>query len=183
MGIALVIVVALAALLLFAATRPGEFRVQRSVRIQAPPGRVFANLDDFRRWTAWSPWEGLDPELQRTFSGAASGVGSVYEWQGNRKVGKGRMEITRSDTPGRLIIKLDFLKPFEAHNTAEFALDPIADAQGEATQLTWSMHGPAPFVSKLMGIFVSMDKMIGKDFEAGLAKLKSVAEGPRAGGA
>ena len=122
MGIALVIVVALAALLLFAATRPGEFRVQRSVRIQAAPGRVFANLDDFRRWTAWSPWEGLDPELQRTFSGAASGVGSVYEWQGNRKVGKGRMEITRADAPGRLIIKLDFLKPFEAHNTAE---DPV----------------------------------------------------------
>jgi hypothetical protein len=114
----------------------------------------------------------MDPAMKRAHSGAASGKGAVYEWEGNDKVGKGRMEIVDAAPPSKVVIKLDFLKPFEAHNTAEFTLEP----QGDSTHLTWTMYGPAPFVSKLMQVFVSMDSMIGKDFEAGLANMKAAAE-------
>jgi uncharacterized protein YndB with AHSA1/START domain len=172
--IAIVIVVLIAVALGLAATKPDTFRVQRVATIKAPPAKVFALLDDFRQWGQWSPWEKLDPDLKRTFSGPASGKGAAYEWVGNNKVGAGRMEITEPAPPSKLVIKLDFIKPFEGHNIAEFTLEP----QGDATQLTWAMHGPTPFVSKLMQVFVSMDSLIGKDFEAGLANLKAVAEKP-----
>jgi uncharacterized protein YndB with AHSA1/START domain len=172
--IAIVIVVLLAAVLGLAAMKPDTFRVQRAATIKAPPEKVFALINDFRQWGQWSPWEKLDPDLKRTFSGAASGKGAVYEWTGNNKVGAGRMEITEPVPPNKLVIKLDFIKPFEGHNIAEFTLEPQADS----TQLTWAMHGPTPFVSKLMQVFVSMDALIGKDFEAGLANLKVAAEKP-----
>ena len=170
--IAIVVVVVLAGLLLYATTRPDSFRVQRTASIKATPDKVFAFVNDFHQWGAWSPWEKLDPALERTHSGATSGKGAVYAWQGNSKVGQGRMEIIDATPPAKLVIKLDFIKPFEAHNTAEFLFEPL----GSTTQLTWAMHGPSPFVSKLMGIFFSMDSLVGKDFETGLANLKAAAE-------
>ncbi len=171
-AVAVIVVVAIAGVLIVAATKPDTFSVQRSATIKAPPEKVFAVLNDFHRWTEWSPWEKLDPAMQRTLGGAASGTGATYTWEGNSKAGAGRMEIIES-VPGRKVgIQLDFIKPFEGHNIAEFTLTP----QGDATRVDWRMHGPAPFVSKLMQVFVSMDAMIGKDFEEGLAKLKAVAD-------
>ena len=170
--ILLVVVVLIGALLAYAATRPDSFRVERATVIKAPPAKVFALIDDFRQWAGWSPWEKLDPAMKRTHSGAASGKGAVYAWEGNGDVGAGRMEILETTAPSRVLIRLDFIKPFEARNTAEYTLRP----EGEATRVTWAMYGPAPFVSKLMQVFVSMDAMIGKDFEQGLANLKALAE-------
>ena len=174
--IVLPIVVVIAALLIYAATRPDTFLVQRGTSIKAPPEKVFAVLSDFHRWEGWSPWEKLDPALKRTYSGAANGTGAIYAWEGNSKVGAGRMEIVEALPATAIIIKLDFLKPFEAHNIAEFSLQ----GQGDSTYVTWVMHGPSPYISKLIGIFMSMDKMIGKDFETGLANLKTLAEKPAA---
>lgn len=170
--ILLVVVVLIGALLAYAATRPDSFRVERAALIEAPPAKVFALIDDFHQWAGWSPWEKLDPSMKRSHSGAASGKGAVYAWEGNGDVGAGRMEILETTAPSRVLIRLDFIKPFEARNTAEYTLRP----EGEATRVTWAMYGPAPFVSKLMQVFVSMDAMIGKDFEQGLANLKALAE-------
>jgi uncharacterized protein YndB with AHSA1/START domain len=170
--IAIVVAVLIAGVLGFAATRPDAFRVERAVTIKAPPAKIYPYLDDFNRWAVWSPWEKLDPSMKRTFSGAPSGKGAAYAWEGNSKVGAGRMEIIESRPASKLLIKLDFLEPFEGHNTAEYTLEPA----GDGTRVTWAMYGPAPYVSKLMGVFISMDKMIGKDFEAGLANLKAAAE-------
>ena len=168
----IVVVRAVVGVLVAAAMRPGEFAVQRSVGIQALPEKIFPMIDDFRHWPAWSPWEKLDPTMKRTLSGAASGVGAVYAWDGSGKVGAGRMEIKDVVVPSKIGIQLDFIKPFEGHNITEFTLVP----SGQSTEVTWRMHGPAPFVSKLMGLFFNMDTMIGKDFEAGLANLKAAAE-------
>ena len=170
--LAIVILLAILGILAFALTRPDTFSVQRTTTIRAPADKVFALINDFHRWGEWSPWEKLDPEMKRTFSGAPAGVGTVYEWTGNSKVGAGRMEILKTAPASKLDIKLDFVKPFEGHNIAEFTLTP----KGDDTEVLWVMHGPAPFVSKLMGVFVSMDSMIGKDFEAGLANMKAAAE-------
>lgn len=167
-----VLLVAIVAVLALAMTKPDSFRVERSITVHAPPGRIFAAVDDFHRWPQWSPWEKLDPAMNREFSGAASGVGAVYGWTGNNKVGAGRMEITQSTPPSKIAIKLDFIRPFEGHNITEFSFEP----QGENTRVVWLMHGPTPFVSKVMGVFISMDALIGKDFEAGLNNLKAVAE-------
>ena len=177
--IAVVVLALLAALLGFAATRPGTFHIERSARIHAPPDRVFALIEDFHGWGAWSPWEKLDPAMQRSYSGAASGEGAVYEWRGDPHVGRGRMQIVDVVPPSKVVIQLDFLEPFEAHNTAEFTLD----GAGGATDVTWAMNGANNFVSKLLGIFVDMDQMIGKDFETGLANLKAAAEQPATPGA
>jgi uncharacterized protein YndB with AHSA1/START domain len=171
--IVLIILVLVAALLVFVVTRPNNFRVRRSTRVDAPPEKVFPLLNDFRQWSHWSPWERLDPNLRRTFSGAESGKGAIYEWDGNKKVGAGRMEIMDSFSPSKLLIKLDFIRPFEGHNMTEFTLEP----EGKSTDVRWEMFGPSTFVTKLMGVFMSMDKMIGRDFEKGLAAIKSQAEG------
>ena len=168
----LVLVVLIAVLLGYAATRPDSFRVERATVIKAPPAKVFALIDDFHQWAGWSPWEKRDPAMKRTHSGAASGKGAVYAWEGNGDVGAGRMEILETTAPSRVLIRLDFLKPFAATNTAEYTIVP----EGDGTRVTWAMYGPAPFVSKLMQVFVSMDAMIGKDFEQGLANLKALAE-------
>jgi uncharacterized protein YndB with AHSA1/START domain len=161
-----------AALLIYAAIKPDAFRIERSGSINAPPERVFGLINDFHNWSAWSPWEKMDPGLKRTYSGAAGGKGAVYEWEGNKKVGKGRMEITEASPPSKVVIKLDFLKPFEAHNTAEFTMESL----GNSTNVTWAMHGRQPYMIKVMSTFFSMDKMVGKDFETGLANLKNNAE-------
>jgi uncharacterized protein YndB with AHSA1/START domain len=163
---------AIAALLLYASTRADTFRVQRSASIQAPPDKVYAHLADFQRWPAWSPWEKRDPQMKRTMSTPSAGQGATYAWQGNKDVGSGRMEIVDAQAPKKLGIKIDFLAPFEAHNAVDFTLEP----RGAETHVTWAMYGPATFMAKLIGVFVSMDGMVGKDFEAGLANLKAVAE-------
>jgi hypothetical protein len=163
---------AIAGVLGVAAARPGQFRIERSTRIKASPDRIYPLLDDFHRWGGWSPWEKLDPDLRRTYSGAERGPGAVYHWVGNKKVGEGQMEITGASAPTELTIKLDFLKPFEAHNITHFTLRPDADA----TAVTWAMTGTSPYMMKVMGVFVSMDRLVGRDFEAGLANLKAAAE-------
>ena len=170
--IAIVVLVLVAAVLIFAATRPDTFRVQRSTSIKAPPEKIFALINDLHSFNTWNPYEKKDPAMKRTYSGAASGKGAIYEWDGNKDIGQGRMEITDTSLPSKVTFQLDFIKPFEAHNIAEFKLEPA----GDATNVTWAMHGPSPYVHKLMGVFFNMDKMIGKDFEDGLANLKNVAE-------
>jgi uncharacterized protein YndB with AHSA1/START domain len=167
-----VVALVVVAILIFAATKPDTFRIQRSTTIQAPPEKVFPLINDFRSWQSWSPWEKIDPNLKRTFAGPAEGQGAVYEWEGNKKVGQGRMEITESSPPSRLAIKLDFIKPFEAHNAVEFT----TARRGDSTDVTWAMQGSQPFMLKVMCLFMSMDKMVGKDFEKGLANLKALAE-------
>jgi uncharacterized protein YndB with AHSA1/START domain len=170
--IAIVLAIAIAAVLILAATKPDSFSVRRATTINAPAEKVFPLIADFHEWRKWSPWEDRDPELKRTYGGAERGKGAVYAWEGNKNVGSGRMEILEANAPSQVTIQLDFLKPFEAHNIAEFTMLP----QGNATNLNWAMSGPAPFMSKVMQVFMSFDKMIGKDFEAGLAKIKSTAE-------
>ena len=170
--ISIIVVVLIAAVLVLAARKPDTFRVQRTTSIKAPPDKIFALIDDFHHWDAWSPWEKMDPAMKRGHSGATNGKGAVYEWVGNSKVGAGRMEITDLSRSSRIAIQLDFIKPMEAHNTAEFTLQE----QGDATKLTWAMTGPTPFISKIMQVFISIDAMVGKDFEAGLANLKAIAE-------
>ena len=171
--ILIVVLVLVAGVLGYAATRPDTFRVERAATIKAPPEKVFALINDFRRWESWSPWEKKDPAMKRTFgSDATSGKGAAYAWEGNSDVGQGRMEIAESVPPSRVRIKLDFVKPFEAHNLVDFALEP----KGDATHVTWAIHGPSPYISKLVGVFCNMDSMIGRDFEAGLAGLKAIAE-------
>ncbi len=169
--ILLVVAGLIVVILIFAATRPDSFQVSRSTSIKAPPEKIFPLINDFHAWPQWSPWEKLEPTMARTHSGAASGKGAVYAWDG-KKVGTGRMEITDATAPSRIVIKLDFLKPFEAHNTTLYTID----RKGEATNVTWTMSGNNSFMSKLMQVFMSMDKMVGKDFEAGLANMKAVAE-------
>ncbi|KJK01768.1 polyketide cyclase [Pseudomonas sp. 21] len=169
--IALVVVLTVVVVLVLAANRPGTFRVERSLRIQAPPERVQGYIEDFHQWAQWSPFEKLDPAMQRSFSGVEKGRGAVYAWEGNGKAGAGRMEILESD-PRRVTIALDFLKPFKASNTAEFTLVP----RDGGTEVTWAMFGPVPFVAKIMHLFIDVDRMVGKDFEAGLANLKALAE-------
>jgi len=173
LNIILIIVVILAiALTAYIVTRPDSFSVQRSTSINAAPEKVFSLVNDFHSWGAWSPWEKLDPALKRTYSGATSGKGTIYEWSGNAKVGVGRMEILESSAPSKIVIKLDFFKPFEAHNVGEFTFD----VKGDTTNVTWIMRGPNKCMSRIMGLFFSMDKMIGKDFETGLANMKATAE-------
>ena len=171
----LFIVLAIAAVLAYAGTRPDAFRIERSIRIAAPIVQVAELIDDFHQWRKWSPWEHIDPTMQRTFSGAEAGVGAVYAWEGTGKVGAGRMEITemRSGSERSVIsIRLDFYKPFKASNTAEFLMTPT----DSGTDLNWAMFGPSSFMSKVMGVFMDMDKIVGKDFEAGLASLRKHAE-------
>jgi uncharacterized protein YndB with AHSA1/START domain len=171
-AIAVLLALTIAIVLLLASRKPDTFKVQRTAAIQAPPEKIFPLIADFHQWRAWSPYEDRDPDLQRSYSGAASGRGAVYAWEGNRNVGSGRMEILDAPPPSKVVIKLDFLKPFEGHNTAEFTFVP----QGDTTNVTWLMHGPAPLISKVMQVFMNMDNMIGKDFAAGLANLKRVTE-------
>lgn len=160
------------ALLLFTMTRPATFRVERSTDIQTTPEKIFPFINDFHQWKQWSPWEHIDPLLKRTYGGAAAGKGTRYAWEGNNKVGSGQMEILESAEPSRILIQLDFLKPFAARNAAEF----ILTEQDGNTTVTWAMYGANSFMAKVMSLFVSMDRMIGAQFEQGLANLKQVAE-------
>ena len=153
--------------------KPGEFLVQRRTTIAAPAEAVYPLIDDFHRWIEWSPWEGIDPKLDRAYSGAESGVGAIYEWGGNRKAGAGQMEITSADPPREVVIALTFHRPFKSSSTARFTLTPT-DA---GTEVVWAMAGPKTLMTRVMGVFMSMDKMIGPDFEKGLSQLAAAAEG------
>jgi len=166
------ILVLVVAVFAFATTKPDSFSVERKTSINAPPEKVFANINDFHAWDAWSPWAKLDPAMKTTFSGPPSGPGSAYEWSGNSDVGSGRMEIMSSTPSTNVTIKLDFNEPIPSQNTTVFNLAPT----GSGTDVTWTMSGPSPYLSKLMSVFMSMDKMIGGDFEKGLAQLKAVSE-------
>lgn len=170
--VAVVLAIAIAVVLILAATKPDTFAVQRAAIVNAPADKIFPLISDFRQWGAWSPYEDKDPAMKRTYSGAVRGKGAVYAWEGDKNVGSGRMEILDVSAPSKVVIKLDFYSPFEAHNTAEFTMLP----QDDATRLTWRMHGPASFMAKIMHVFINIDKMVGKDFEVGLANLKRLTE-------
>jgi uncharacterized protein YndB with AHSA1/START domain len=163
---------AVAALLAYVATRPDTFRVERAAAIDAPPEAIYPWLEDFHRWGPWSPYERRDPAMQRSYGGAEKGVGATYQWAGNRDVGKGSMEIIEAKPPTRLRLALDFSEPFEAHNTVTFSLVP----EDGATRVTWAMDGRNTFVSKVMGLFLDFDALVGRDFEDGLANLATVAK-------
>ncbi|MEP6761853.1 MAG: SRPBCC family protein [Sporichthyaceae bacterium] len=152
------------------------YAVERSARIDAPPARIYDLVADFHNWPTWSPWEDLDANLKRTYSGAESGTGAVYVWSGNRKAGQGRMEITEATQPSRVQIDLAFEKPWKARNDTWFTIEP----EGAGSRVTWSMTGEKTFMTKVMGLFKSMDSFIGSDFEKGLAQLKSSTEKPPA---
>jgi uncharacterized protein YndB with AHSA1/START domain len=170
--VAIALAILIAIVLLVAAMRPDTFRVQRSLDINAPADKIFPLINDYRHWGSWSPYENLDPSMQRTFSGAPNGKGSVYEWNGNKNVGRGRMEIIEANPSSKIVIKLDFFSPFEAHNTAEFTMLP----KGNATSVTWAMQGPVPYMMKIMHMFMNMDRMCGDQFQQGLTSMKAVAE-------
>ncbi len=170
--IALVAVILLVGVFAYAATMPDTLHIQRTASIKAPPEKIYPLITDFRRWESWSPYEKVDPAMKKTYSGAASGKGAVYEWDGNSEVGQGRMEIIDTADPTRVTIKLDFMKPLEGHNTAVFALV----RQGDTTNVTWTMDGPTPYVGKLIGVFMNMDTMVGSQFEEGLTNLKGLTE-------
>lgn len=152
-----------------------EFRVSRAIDIAAPAERILALVNDFRAWREWSPWEDLDPSMDRAYSGAATGVGAVYAWKGYRQAGEGRMEIVDSE-PRHVGVDLLFAAPMRANNRVDFALTPAAD--GSSTHVEWAMTGPLNVVMRLMSAFWKMDKMVGPDFEKGLARLKAAAERP-----
>lgn len=175
MTIAIIVLVALAILIALAVvmglTKPNSFQVKRSIRIQAPAARVFPLIDDFHAWTKWSPWENIDADLARTYSGPDRGRGAAYAWEG-KKSGAGSMLITDSREPDLIVIKLDFTKPMVAHNTTEFSL---AETDG-VTEVTWLMYGPMPFMHRVMSTVFSMDKLVGGQFAQGLAKMKAVVE-------
>jgi hypothetical protein len=169
-GLAVVLVVG--GLLILAAMRPDTFRVQRSASIQAPPEKIFPLINDLKRFNAWNPFDKKDPNLKGSYSGAASGKGAAYAFEGNKDVGRGSLEIIDSVPASEVRMSLHMLAPMEARNVVEFSLKP----DGQATRVTWSMQGPMPFVAKIFGIFCDMDGMIGKEFESGLANLKAIVE-------
>jgi hypothetical protein len=158
--------------LVVASSRPDNFRVQRSASMKAAPEKIFPLINDLKAWTGWSPYEKKDPAMKRSFGPITAGKGATYEWAGDKNVGQGHMEILEASPSKKVLIKLDFIKPFEAHNMAEFTLDP----KGDTTLATWAIYGPSAYITKVMGLFFNMDTMIGKDFEAGLADLKTTAE-------
>ena len=168
----LVILAAVLGLLIFAATRPDDFRVERKMLINAPPENIFGLVNDLRKWNSWSPWIKKDPNMKVSFRGPAVGAGSVYEWEGNHEVGKGIMKITGSSPNSRILMDLDFGEPFEAYNKVEFTFVP----QEQATQVTWSIHGPQPYMAKLFTLFMDIEKAIGKDFMDGLSGIRAIAE-------
>ncbi len=169
----LIVAAAIAALLIYAATKPDTFRLSRSATIAAPPDKVFALINDLRQFNTWNPFAKMEPSVVITYDATSAGVGGAYNWKGD-KTGEGRMQIIESVPAQRVSAKLDFSKPFEAHNLVDFTVQP----QGNGSTVTWAMHGPMPYLNRVMTIFFDMDKTVGKDFEAGLANLKALAEKP-----
>lgn len=175
LGILGVVVLAVAALLIVVAMQPADFTVTRSATMNAPPDRIFEQINDFHKWDAWSPWAKIDPAMKTTYSGPPTGVGSAYAWTGNDQVGEGKMAITASHPNEHVAIDLEFIKPFAAKNVTEFKLKP----DGDKTNVTWTMAGKNNFIAKAFGLFMNMDKLVGGDFEKGLAQMKAVVEAPK----
>jgi uncharacterized protein YndB with AHSA1/START domain len=171
-AISLAVAVLVAAVLLYAATQPDTFRIERAADIKAPPEKIYAILEDFGRAPEWSPFEKKDPNMKRSRRGPPKGVGAVYAFEGNKDVGTGELQVLETNPPSGLRLRLDMKEPFEGSNVIEYTLKPANDT----TRVTWSITGPMPFISKVMCLFIDMDKMVGRDFEAGLAALKGVAE-------
>jgi carbon monoxide dehydrogenase subunit G len=171
-SLALVAAVAIGALLAYAATRPDTFRVERRTSVQATPEQLYPLINDMQQFNTWNPFNRKDPAIQGSYSGPAAGPGATYAFAGNKDVGKGSLRIVQSQPPRQVTMELHMIEPFEGRNTVEFSLVP----RGAGTEVTWAMHGPAPFLSKLIGVFLDMDRMIGRDFEDGLAALKARAE-------
>lgn len=172
MKILIALAVVVIALVGVVAVQPSGFRIARTTTISAPPPAVFAHVNDFHKWEAWNPWAKLDPAMKQTYGGAAAGTGAIYTWAGNREVGEGRMTLTESRPSELIRIKLEFLKPFRATNTAEFTFKP----DGDRTVVTWTMTGEKNFIAKAVGLVMNMDRMVGGQFETGLARMKSVVE-------
>lgn len=172
MKILIAIAVVVMALVGVVAVQPSGFRIARTTTISAPPLAVFAHVNDFHKWETWNPWAKLDPAMKQTYEGAAAGTGAIYTWAGNREVGEGRMTLTESRPSELIRIKLEFLKPFRATNTAEFTFKP----DGDRTVVTWTMTGEKNFIAKAVGLVMNMDRMVGGQFETGLARMKSVVE-------
>jgi hypothetical protein len=172
-GVVAVFALLLIGFVVVVAMQPADFRITRSTKVAAPADAVFPHVNDLSQWRAWSPWENLDPDLKRTYEGPASGVGASYGWVGNSQVGEGRMTITESKANELVRIRLEFIKPFMATNITDFTFEP----SGPQTTVTWTMTGQHSFMGKAMCLVMNMDKLIGKNFEDGLAKLKAVAEG------
>ncbi|OAI02207.1 polyketide cyclase [Methylomonas methanica] len=170
--ILIVLVVILVAVLIYAATKPDTFRVQRSITIKATPETIFPLINDLHSMQTWSAWEKVDPGMKRTYSGVTSGPGAVYEWEGNQEIGQGRMEILEATPSAKITLRMDFIKPFPCQNTLEFVLQ----TEGDSTHVTQAIFGPSPYLSKVMSLVFSMDKMIGGKFTEGLAELKTIAE-------
>lgn len=170
------LILAIAGVLGYAAMQPDDFRIARSTTIKAPPEEIYPLMSDFHRGAEWSPYEKKDPNMKRRFSGAASGKGAVYEFEGNSDVGAGRLEITDATPPSKVVLRLDMVKPFEGSNIIEYSILPKGDASEAASEVTWAMHGQQPLLAKAICLFFNMDKMVGADFEAGLASLKTIAE-------
>ena len=171
-GIGAVMIAAILLVLVIAAAKPNRFRVERSIGIAAPPGKIFPLLDDLRQQRLWSPYEQKDPGMKRTYSGAERGAGAVYEWDGDKNIGAGRQEIVSTTANERIEGKIDFFRPMKANNRFELLLRPAANG----TNVTWAIFGPMPFSSRIFSVFMDFDKMIGSDFEKGLIELKQVAE-------
>ncbi len=166
-----IIVLIVAGVLFLASRQSSEMTVTRSLVINETSDKFFPLINDFHNWSKWSPYERLDLQMQKTYSGADFGVGSIYDWSGNSKVGKGKMEIIQS-TPAKVVLDLNFEKPFKSHSITEF----LFEQKGNQTKVTWLMSGPTPYIMKIMKLFINTDKMLGKDFESGLNSLKLVAE-------
>ena len=172
MKILIALAVVVIALVGVVAVQPSGFRIARTTTISAPPPAVFAHVNDFHKWEAWNPWAKLDPAMKQTYGGAAAGTGAIYTWAGNREVGEGRMTLTESRPTELIRIKLEFLKPFRATNTAEFTFKP----DGDRTVVAWTMTGEKNFIAKAVGLVMNMDRMVGGQFETGLTRMKSVVE-------
>jgi len=170
--ILIVIGLAVVVFLVVAALQPADFKITRSAVIAAPPAAVFEQVNDYHKWQAWSPWAKMDPAMKQTYEGPASGTGASYSWAGNSKVGEGRMTITDSQPAKLVAMRLEFLKPFAATNTADFTFVP----EGNGTKVTWAMTGKNNFMAKACGLIMNMDKLVGADFEKGLSNLKEIAE-------
>lgn len=170
--IAAVLGLAVVAVLIVASTKPNTFHVERKVLIKAPPEKIFPWLENPQKTAEWSPWEKKDPAMKKTFSGPPKGVGAAYAWDGNKEIGAGRLELTEVVVPKKVVMNLDFIRPMEGHNIAGYEVAPVAGG----SEVTWYITGPSPFISKIMCVFMNMDKMIGAEFEKGLSDLKALAE-------
>jgi len=178
-GVIVVVFASICVLAIYISSRPNSFIVQRSIIINAGPESIYPVIADFHRWTSWSPYERLDAKMEKSYSGSQSGLGAKYLWDGNEKAGAGTMEIIEATRPSKVVIKLDFSKPFEGHNVAQFSLEP----KDKTTSVSWSMSGESSVMMKFAGLFMNMDELIGKDFEIGLRTLKEEVEGAESTGA